>query len=581
MDIIGFMIPAVTGIESIGAHLAKQPWLSVFGVQYLHLQLEDGSDLYLTEHGRAFSTHLLPENHWADKDWFAKHSVRLRGTSAIYKITTKKAAGFTKDIVLKWNRMGQDIPRETETSELVNAKFNSPFEEFGLVAELRNALYETADRVYTHKPLAIYVPRKYVEGWQLGRKDYIFERIQRSHKEITLDSHRHYAVIYEWVKGIDARDAFKEGMIDEKTMVTLMSRSDQEMQHKGFAVHDNKPHHLIVRPTQRGDPAKDMNGRILYALIDFELLERTSKHERAIRASHRKVYLVKQAHRFEAKEEFPPYLKPVKIMGVDYVYGQVESTGGKLWVVGGDPGLFEYFLPEKWRKTPRTKLSTSHETYRTTTKDSIHLVWRVSKVGKGADVSPAAKNREAITAHGYNSPFEEVSLSVELTKNGVETTYPRAIYMTGRKSKVATDLVDSSRYKSHEALNTPDGHPVLGKHHDYIIIWGYWNGPDELLAAKDEEIYKGVDASTAIKEGLLTDEGYSRVMQTTRERLSAADIEDLNPQARHLLLSLDRSGRLATDHHGIPIVRICNFELLRHINPPTTPMSRKAVNRTR
>ena len=34
-------------------------------------------------------------------------------------------------------------------------------------------------------------------------------------------------------------------------------------------------------------------------------------------------------------------------MGVDYVYGEVESTGGALWVVGRDPVLFDYFLPEK------------------------------------------------------------------------------------------------------------------------------------------------------------------------------------------------------------------------------------------
>ena len=412
------------------------------------------------------------------------------------------------------------------------------------------------------------MPRKYVDAWRLGRQEYIFQSIQRRHEEIILDWHRHYAVIYEWIKGLDAEEAFREGMIDEKTMVGLISRSDQETKRKGFVVQDNKPHHLIIRPARAREFAKDRNGRILYALVDFELLERTSQRERAVRASHRKVYLTKQAHRFEAEEEIPPYLTPVNIMGVDYVYGQVESTGGRLWVVGGDPGLFEYFLPEKWRKTPRTKLSTSHGAYDTITKDNIHLVWRVSKVGKIPDVHPGVENKSTILAYGYNSPFEEISLSVELTKSGIETTYPRAIYMTGRKSEISTDLVDNSRFESHESLNTPDGHPILGKHHDYIIIWGYWNGPDELLAAKDEEIYKGVNASTALEKRLITDEGCSRVMETTRERLGAAGIEDLNPQAHHLLLSLDRSGKLATDHQGMPLLRICNFELLRHVRPP-------------
>ena len=548
-----------------GAHLPRQPWITVFGVRYLHLQLADGSDLYITEHGRPFSRHLLPENYWSDKDWFAKNSIRLRGTSAVYRISTKKVAGFSKDIVLKWNRMGQDIPGETQALELASAKFNSPFEEFSLVTELRHALDETADRVHTHKPLAIYVPRKYVDARRLGRKDYLFRKIQKSHEEIELDWHRHYAVIYEWIKGIDAGEACGEGIIDEETMRELMSRSNEEARQNGFSVQDSKPHHVIIRPAQNGEFARDRDGRIAYALIDFELLERTPQHEQAIRASHRKVYLSKQAHRFEAQAEFPAHLTPVNIMGVNYVYGQVESTDGRLWVVGADPGLFEYFLPEKWRRTPRTKLSSSHETYHTLTKDSINLVWRVSNVGKLAEVHPDFENRTTVIAHGYNSPFEEMALSVELTKKGIETTYPRAVYMTGRKPAVAANFVDGSRYHSHEALSTPEGHPILAKHHDCILIWGYWNGPDELLAAKDEEIYKGVNASVALKEGLISEENWSRVMEATWERLHAAGVEDLNPQAHHLLLSQDRSGKIVNDDQGMPIVRICNFELLRHV----------------
>ena len=555
----------VAETDSVGAYLAKQPWIMVFGVQYLHLQLEDGSDLYLTEYGRSFSRHLLPQNHWADQNWVAKNRFRLQGTSVIYKITTKKVAGFSKDIVLKWNRMGQDIPGETEALDMFNAKFNSPFEEFSLVTELRQALSQTAERLYTHKPLAIYVPREYVDAWKLGRQDHIFRRIQESHDEIKLDRHRHYAVIYEWIKGIDAEEALGKGIIDEEAMRQLISRSDQEIRGKGFLVQDSKPSHIIVRPTQAGNFAKDRSGRILYALVDFELLERTPEHEQDVRASHRKVYLSKQAHRFQAKEEFPVHLTPVNIMGADYVYGQVESTDGRLWVVGGDPGLFEYFLPENWRRTPRTKLSNSHETYHTLTKDSINLVWRVSNVGKLPDVDPDSENRGTVLAHGYNSPFEEISLSLELTKKGIATTYPRAIYMTGRKSEISADFVDSSRYESHRTLSTPEGHPILGKHHDCIIIWGYWNGPDELLAAKDEEIYRGVNALVALRQGLIDDEVCHRVMEITRGRLEAAGIEDLNPGAHHLLLSLDQSGRLATNDQGIPMVRVCNFELLRHI----------------
>ena len=48
---------------------------------------------------------------------------------------------------------------------------------------------------------------------------------------------------------------------------------------------------------------------------------------------------------------FPGHLRPCRILGVDYVYGHSESTQGQLWVVGHDPALFDYFLPERWRRT--------------------------------------------------------------------------------------------------------------------------------------------------------------------------------------------------------------------------------------
>ena len=566
------MDTGIAGTHIPAAHLAREPRITVMGVDYLHLQLADGSDLYLTEYGSPFGGQLLPENHWSDKDWFAGHMVGLPGTSVLYRVTTKAVEGVSKDIVLKWNRMGQDIPGETQTSDLAGAKFNSPFEEFSLVIELRNARYESPGRIYTHKPLAIYVPREYVDSERMGRKRYILKAIQKTHDEITLDLNRNYAVMYEWVKGIDAAEAFGEGLIDKSAMKGLILRSNEDMKRKGFVVRDSKPHHVIVRPSRGGGLARDATGRFLYAMVDFELLERTPLREQAMRASRRRTYLVKQAHRFETREAFPPGLAPVTIMGVDYVYGEVGSTGGRLWVVGKDPALFEYFLPVKWRKTARTRLSESYVIYDTITKDSIHLIWRVSRVGRRPDVDRSVDNEAAIFAYGYNSPFEEIALSMELTRGGIDTTYPRAIYMTGHKPESSADLIDNSRYESHADVKTPNGHPILAKHHDHILIWGYWNGPDELLAARDEEIYKGIDALTAYRQGRIAEDEYARVMQATRQRLADAGIEDLNLRGNHLLLSLEQSGRLAVDSDRMPLVRICNFELLRRTRPaPPSP----------
>jgi len=556
------MQDTATQIDGIGVYFAPRPFITVFGVKYLHLRMEDGTDLYVTEHGLPFTKCLLPDNHWCDEAWRNGHSVRLPGTSALYRVTTKEVEGKSKEIVVKWNRMGQDIPGET-AADSAGVEFNSPFMEFSLMLELRNTRYESEGQLYTHKPLAIYVPRKFVEGERLGRRRHKMEAIQRSHDEIDLDWNRNYAVIYEWLKGIDAVEAHRGDLIDHDEMSGLCKRAEHDLGRKGFRVRDNKPQHIIVRPASNDKLVREKSGAILYGLVDFELLERTPVREEAMRATQRQDYLVRQAHRFEPREEFPAGLTPVTIMGVDYVYGQVESTGGALWVVGRDPVLFDYFLPEKWRRTPRTKLSTSQEIYKTVTKDNVHLVWRVSRVGQRPDADPFVRTEKRVLDHGYNSPFEEFSIAMEFSRNGIETTYPRAIYMTGHSSRVSSSLADRRRYETHADLLTPEGHLILSEHHEYLSIWGYWNGPDEVLAVKDEILYRGLDALAAYWEGRLTQREYFRLMRATKKRLAAAGIEDLSLRGNHLLLSVDRSQRLATDKKGAPLVRVCNFELLR------------------
>lgn len=557
------MRQAIQKIEGLGVYLAPQPLITVLGVRYLHLRLEDGTDLYVTEYGLPFVKCLMPQNHWSDDAWMKTHSVRLPGTSALHRVTTKTVDGKSKEIVLKWNRMGQDIPGETQARDAANAEFNSPFVEFSLVLELRNAGFESPGRLYTHKPLAIYVPRKYVQGEQLGRRRHRMEAILRSHDEIAIDWNRNYAVIYEWLKGIDAAEACRTNLLSGEELTGLVLHASAELERKGFTVSDSKPQHVIVRPTHAGQLARDSTGQLLYGLVDFELLRRTPAREQRWRSLKRQDYLIRQAHRFESREQFPAGLTAVRIMGVDYVYGFVESTGGALWVVGRDPVLFEYFLPEKWRRTPRTKLSAAYEVYDTVTKDNVHLVWRVSRVGQIPDADPFVPHEARILAHGYNSPFEEFSLAMELAGKGIETTYPRAIYMTGRRSTISSSLADESRYESHDALRTPTDAPILNRHHEYVTIWGYWNGPDEVLAVKDEELYKGIDALAAYRQGRLAKDQYVRTMQAVKARLAAAGTEDLSLRGSHLLLSIDRRQQLALDDQGLPLVRVCNFELLQ------------------
>jgi len=549
---------------------AGQP-LTVFDVSYRHYMLPDGDDLYVTDFGLPFLGNVLPENAYGDRAWFDSHSVRLStlgpraaATSCSYKVTTKPWRGRAIDIVLKWNRMGQDIPGSWDDETLWHAEFNSPYEEFALLLEMRNTAYESPGRILTHKPLAIYVPIRKVDLDRLGRKQYKMDRKLNNHEDVDLDMLRPYAVIYEWIDGIDAAEAEHAGLLTHDEMLALTKRANADMNRKGFAVTDSKPQHIIVREVDSAGILRCRNGEPVYALIDFELLQRTAEREAAVKSARRYAYLQEQAHRFDVDLDVPVprHLTPVNVMGVDYIYGATESTGGALWVVGRDPRLFDYFLPERWRQMQRTRLSTVDPVFRTTTKDMVQLVWRPSHVGEHPKVQSTHVGGAGAEEHGYNSPFEEVALSMMLSTKCIPATYPRAIYMSGHERETVDD---DDRFVSHRDLTTPDGAPLLRRDRDYYTIWGYWNKPDEMLAREDRDYYRAVDALHAFREGLITRELYLALMHDVRKRLERCGVEDLNYCGMHILLSLDAGGEFVRDPNGLPEARICNCELLKKL----------------
>jgi hypothetical protein len=92
------------------------------------------------------------------------------------------------DMIVKFSRMAQDIPVFTSSQFSIDAaadlaleaRFNDPFQEFGLVEELRNSRFGSSRlRVLTKRPLAIYSPEERIEPWQLGRTDQLFSRHRR------------------------------------------------------------------------------------------------------------------------------------------------------------------------------------------------------------------------------------------------------------------------------------------------------------------------------------------------------------------------------------------------------------------
>jgi hypothetical protein len=542
--------------------------MRLLGVDYVHVPTSDGGDLYLTRFGLPFLDHLQLEN-WRDDVWFEEKRERLTGTSVVYRIPTKEVNGRAIDLVVKYCRVGEDVPLDTMTFEkFSHAEFNSPYEEFSLVMELRERL--GPHRIRTHRPLAIYVPPERLELWQTGRSMHRIERKKAKYRDVELDIFRRYVLIYQWIKGESADIVLQSAIPDadrrQEELVRLTLRAKADLQENGFLVVDHKPAHVILRNRRDGSLLRNKTGEVAYALIDFELLQRTPEHEREIQSSRRALYLRHQRDRFATPKDlkYPEHLKPMHILGVDYVCGHADSTHGMLWVVGRDPDLFDYFIPERWRRTHGKRLSTTNETYYTLTKDRINLVWKFSRVGEQPDFDPADPRAAKVAAVGYNSPFEEFAVALDLKQKGVDTIYPRAIYMSGLESTRAGLYVsDTRRYGSHRHLVMPDGQPLLRTAHTYLTIWGFWNGLDEILANKDEAYCRGVNLAEAREQGVLKAREVERLMKRAQKQLATAGYRDLLPKPTHYLVSLRHAGSLVLDADGLPAVRLCNFALVQ------------------
>jgi len=559
--------------ESSGGAPAQFESVSLLGVDYFHMKTADGGDLYLTKFGVPFWRNLLPQN-WYAREWFESKRERLEGSSTIYKVPTRPVDGRELQLVVKWSRVGEAVPLDTLTvTKFINAEFNSPFEEFALLMELRRGELGPPDvRVRTQRPLAIYVPSERLQLWQTGRsEDKIRAKIAR-HPGVELDILRQYVLLFGWIDGVDAVKAAEtlglEGRVRAEFFARITSLANHELLLKGYRVIDMKPEHVIVRFRRSGKLLRERNGQIAYALVDYELLERTPEHEQAVRMANRQLYLKHMAQRFEVQLAKPPpaHLRATNLLGVDYIFGRAESTGGLIWVVGKDPDLFNYFLPERWRRTPKRSLSARNRVFHTRTKDNINLVWKVSRMGELPELSEPHLDAHGAKMHGYNSPFEEFAYAFELARAGIKTVYPRAIYMTGRKGRTPPDVEDDRRFDALAHLRTPDGEPAIRKDYDYITIWGYWNGPDELLAVHDGSYYTAVNVKQAQQQGLISADKLDELLDLIKTKLAAAGFEDLNLKPDHLLMSLGPDGRIVLDETGKPELRLCNLELVHKIS---------------
>lgn len=557
----------------------KKTLVNVLGVVYAHVKTSDGGDLYLTRFAEQYLKHFDTQN-WYEPDWFNTHKIRLKGTGSVYKLPTKEVEGKVLNLVVKNCRVGEDVPIDTHTlMEFCDAEFNSPWEEFSLVVEMREGQYGPKDlQINTQRPMVIYVPPEIMQMWQSGRSKAKINRIRAKHPGIDIDILKQYKLIYEWIEGYNLPEVFHYISGEEDLRIHHLKAIDRivasDLDKKGYLVADMKPEHIIIsehdteriREIGQSQTIGSADDQIYYlynlinigkySVVDYELLLRTPEHEGEVKNSRRHSYLDDQRDRF-TPTPLPDHLTNMEIFGVPYIYGHAESTGGHLWVVGNNARLFDYFLPERWRKTPSIRLSDTKEVFYTITKDNIHLVWETSMVGEMPDEEEARYNSR-ICEFGINSPFEEFAIAHHLNKLGIPCVYVRAIYMTGTaKIEASTDL---RRYESHKYLLDPEGNPILQESHNYITIRGYYNGPDQWVAQQTGPLYAPVDLARAVLRGLIDESQCRMLFRQVKENLKDVNYDGSLLKLNDLLLAVNGNGDIVRDTSGSPLVVICNFE---------------------
>ncbi|OGW36446.1 MAG: hypothetical protein A2010_17170 [Nitrospirae bacterium GWD2_57_9] len=558
--------------------------MNVLGVVYLHTKTEDGGDLYFTRFAEPHQDH-LDINNWYEESWFTQNRVRLLGTSSVYRVPTKPVNGSSLDLVVKNCRVGEDVPINTHTlEEFMSAEFNSPWEEFALVMEMADKqMGQRFSWIRAQRPLAIYVPPQRMQLWQSGRSRSKINRIRARHPGVDLDILKQYKLVYEWIRGKNLTEIFERIKLELPDVVhhlqAMQKKAFDDLSKKGYHMADMKPEHVIIHeddceriehmghgsgPDAAGKQV-DAIYRLMeagnYSVIDYELLFRTPEHEDRVKATRRHSYLDDMRNRLEPTP-LPPHLSRTEIFGVPYIFGHAESTGGRMWVVGRNARLFDYFLPERWRKTPSLSLSGTNEVFYTVTKDNIHLVWKTSRVGEfPTDAKYSPEEIEKIRQFGINSPFEEFSLSQALNEKGIHAAYVRAIYMTGSlKVEISSD---ARKYQSHQELVDNDGNPVLDVLHNYITIRGYYNGPDKWVSEHEEAVLlTPVDLQRAVRKNIITGADCASYLERVKERLRSAGYDGSLLKPNDLLLAVDAKGNIMKDRDGQPDVIICNFEIV-------------------
>lgn len=265
---------------------------TVFCVDYNYLNLGPDGDLYVTSFGWPLLKYLTPDQ-WYHNRRFAQAGKRQPdGVGAVYRVPIRNPQNEGTDLIVKFNRFAQCtmlyansniLPLNVSSGTAANAHINSPFEEFSILLNLRrHGRILGSTSLLTKRPLAIYSPPESYPIAKLGRSQWRFDRCQDAIRKdqtrmktlvpVHLDIHKDYILLYHWVKGENAQEMHNQGLLSPEELASLMMRVDRDIKEQGFRVLDNKPQHIILRKRSSGELLR-RNGELVYALVDFELLE--------------------------------------------------------------------------------------------------------------------------------------------------------------------------------------------------------------------------------------------------------------------------------------------------------------------
>ncbi|MCG2659051.1 MAG: hypothetical protein L6437_02245 [Kiritimatiellae bacterium] len=277
--------------------ISREMRAKVFGVDYICINMPGRGQLYVTRYGWPWLQHLFPEQ-WYENQQYYRIGQRLSGSGTVYRVPTFSNIRRHIDLVVKFSRFAQDVMLYIESDYpdcnalkdfYYDARFNGPFEEFGILMDLRNSSLGPSNlRIRTKRPFAIYCPYEESDPWRMGRALWRFspyqEAIQKNQSridgpDVKLDIRKLYILLFGWVEGENAAELCSQGLLDNHELRALTIRVHNELKQKGFHVLDNNPGHVILRKRHGDNLLLHRNGKLVYTLVDFELLVKMKKSQ--------------------------------------------------------------------------------------------------------------------------------------------------------------------------------------------------------------------------------------------------------------------------------------------------------------